>query len=62
MLNVPLQSCLCAVGCFSHGETYILKYNISNVDILFPPVKIISLENVAVTRAHFILPLLIQNK
>lgn len=63
MSNVSLQSCLCDVGCFSHGEfIFCLKYNISNFDILFPPGKIISLENVAVTRAHFILPLLIQNK
>ena len=62
MSNVSIQSCLFDVGCFSQREVSFLKYNISNVDILFPPGKIISLENVLVTRAHFILPLLIQNK
>ena len=61
MLNISIQS-LCDVGCFSHGELSFLKYNILNVDILIPPDKIISLENVVVTRAHFIFPLLIQNK
>ena len=60
MRNLFTKLFMCLMLVASVMGNYILY--ISNVDILFPPWKIISLENVSVTRAHFILPLLIQNK